>query len=157
MVNTSCTLVGHRDGVLEVRREPPSEVITLHPSSSSRRPGPPAFTIGSIAKTIPHLQLGPRRARPVVGDLRLLVHRSPDARGRPTSRTTEKPAASATCWTARPTSWRRLPTVSCSMPAYRLASVTSIRRPAACADLRERAREDLRRIRQAVVAVRAVR
>ena len=46
------------------------------------------------------------------------------------SRTTENPAASATAWTARPTSWSRLPTVSWSMPANRLASVTSIRRVA---------------------------
>ena len=45
------------------------------------------------------------------------------------SRTTENPAASATSWTARPTSWSRLP-VSWSIPAYRLASVTSIRRVA---------------------------
>ena len=46
------------------------------------------------------------------------------------SRTTEKPAASATSWTARPTSWRRFPGRSCSMPANRLASVTSISRVA---------------------------
>ena len=46
------------------------------------------------------------------------------------SLTTEKPAASATSWTARPTSWRRFPAVSCSIPAHRLRSVTSIRRVA---------------------------
>ena len=44
------------------------------------------------------------------------------------SRTTENPAASATSWTARPTSWRRLPERSCSIPAHRLCSVTSISR-----------------------------
>ena len=41
------------------------------------------------------------------------------------SRTTLKPAASATSWTARPTSWSRLPLTICSMPAHRLRSVTS--------------------------------
>ena len=46
------------------------------------------------------------------------------------SRTTENPLLSATCWTARPTSWRRLPSRSWSIPAHRLRSVTSMRRAA---------------------------
>ncbi len=41
------------------------------------------------------------------------------------SRTTLKPAASATSWTARPISFRELPLVICSIPAQRLRSVTS--------------------------------
>ena len=44
------------------------------------------------------------------------------------SRTTVNPAPSATSWTARPTSWSRFPALSCSIPAHRLRSVTSIRR-----------------------------
>ena len=39
-------------------------------------------------------------------------------------RTTEKPAPSATVCTAKPTSWRRLPSTSWPIPAYRLSSVT---------------------------------
>ena len=46
------------------------------------------------------------------------------------SRTTEKPAASATFWTALPTSWSRLPFTSWSMPANIERSVTSMRRRA---------------------------
>jgi hypothetical protein len=42
------------------------------------------------------------------------------------SRTTLKPLASATSWTARPTSCRAFPFLSCSIPAHRLRSVTSI-------------------------------
>ena len=38
----------------------------------------------------------------------------------------ENPAASATSWTARPISCRRLPLVICSIPAHRLRSVTSM-------------------------------
>src|SRR2546421_1863572 len=37
----------------------PSAVTTLQPSPSSRVPAPPALTMGSTAKTLPALSLGP--------------------------------------------------------------------------------------------------
>src|SRR5437763_14678077 len=37
----------------------PSPVTTLQPSPSSRVPAPPALTMGSTAKTLPDLSLGP--------------------------------------------------------------------------------------------------
>ena len=57
------------------------------------------------------------------------------------SRTTEKPAASATSWTARPISCSRLPAVIWSMPAKSDASVTSMSRARLGRDLADRHRE----------------
>ena len=57
----------------------PSRVTAVQPSDSTFTAGLPAFTIGSIASTMPFRQPRPASGRPVVGNLRLLVQRRADA------------------------------------------------------------------------------
>ena len=56
-----------------------SRVTAVQPSDNTFTAGLPAFTIGSIARTIPSASRGPRPGIAVVRHLRLLVHPLPDA------------------------------------------------------------------------------
>ena len=57
----------------------PSSVTAVHPSSSTRTSGLPMFTIGSMAITMPGLQLHAPARFSEVRHLRIFVHVNPDA------------------------------------------------------------------------------
>src|SRR5258708_23524245 len=102
----------------------PSSVTAVHLSASTRAPGLPMLTIGSMASTMPSRRRAPCPRVPKFGTCGSSCSLVPIPC--PTnSRTTLKPLASTYSCTAAPTSPTVLPSFTSSMPFLREASVTS--------------------------------
>src|SRR5262245_903553 len=106
----------------------PSRVRAVQPSSADRTTsGPPAFTIGSMASTIPGASRTPCPGCPKFGicgsSWRLEPIPCPT-----NSRTTENPAASTCVCTAKPMSDTRFPGRACATARWSACRVTSRRR-----------------------------
>ena len=101
----------------------PSAATAVQPSSSTTTSDLPAFTIGSMAITMPERSFMPRPRSPKFGTCGSSCIWTPMPW--PTkSRTTENPSASTTPCTAAPTSPRVAPGLTAAIPACNEASVT---------------------------------
>ena len=94
----------------------PSSVTAVHLSSSTRVSGPPMFTIGSMAITMPSRSFG-HVLLPVVGNLRIFVQLGPNAMSDELANHAEAVRLRPACCTAAPTSPIVLPTPPPRFPA----------------------------------------